>query len=180
MSHHQAEAQETINLITGKPEPDKSFGIIVLDTLANLAFLTLASGYVVFSCPHKCAVNLSAFAYLLFLGCIGSVVLSVLFYMFRMKTVFSFYIVGYGYYQNILGIYALIQVCRGKNDCRALAPELNLLAWSFGLFVIISLVLGVVKGIYVGSAASLKVRKLNDVQGVQGVQGAQYQDQIRL
>ncbi len=175
MSHHQhAEAQETINLITGKPEPDKSFGITVLDTLANLALLTLASGYVVFSCPHKCAVNLSSFAYLLFLGCIGSVVLSIVFYMLRMKTVFSFFMVGYGYYQNILGIYALVQVCRSKNDCRALAPELNLLAWSFGIFVIVSLILGIVKGIYVGSAASLQIRKLNDAQG------AEHQDQIRV
>jgi len=157
----QAQAAETINLITGKTEPDRSFGINVLDTLANMTFLTLTSGYIVLSCNTKCGVHLDAFVYLLFIGCVCSIITNILLYIFKMKAIFSFFMVCFGLYQNLLGIYALIQHYRGKNNCGALAPELNLLAFAFGWFVVVSLVLGVVKGVYIGGAAALNVRKIN-------------------
>ena len=55
----------------------------------------------------------------------------------------------------------MVQHYRAKNDCGVLAPELNLLAFAFGWFVVASLVLGVIKGFYIGGAAALNVRKIN-------------------
>ena len=132
---------ETINLITGRNEEDKTFGILVLDTLANLTFLTFASGHVVLNCHKTCGVSLDVFAYLLFAGCAVSFIASILFYTFRLKNSYATYMIAFGYYQIALGIFVLTQYFRKANDCAKRAPELNFLALVFGLFIVTTFIL---------------------------------------